>query len=27
VDDEGSIYVLEWVKWGRVRKLRHTPVA
>ncbi|MEQ1859101.1 MAG: hypothetical protein ABMA13_04130 [Chthoniobacteraceae bacterium] len=25
VDDEGSIYVVEWVGWGRVRKFRHTP--
>ena len=26
VDSKGSIYVLEWVGWGRVRKLTHTPV-
>jgi hypothetical protein len=26
VDNEGSIYVVEWVGWGRVRKFRHTPV-
>jgi hypothetical protein len=26
VDSEGSIYVVEWVPWGRVRKFRHTPV-
>lgn len=26
VDSEGSIYVVEWVGWGRVRKFRHTPV-
>lgn len=25
VDAEGSIYVVEWVGWGRVRKFRHTP--
>ena len=25
VDSEGSIYVVEWVGWGRVRKFRHTP--
>ena len=25
VDSKGSIYVVEWVKWGRVRKLTHTP--
>ena len=25
VDSEGSIYVLEWVGWGRPRKFRHTP--
>jgi peptidylamidoglycolate lyase len=26
LDSEGSIYVVEWVGWGRVRKFRHTPV-
>jgi DNA-binding beta-propeller fold protein YncE len=26
IDKEGSIYVVEWVPWGRVRKLKHTPV-
>ena len=25
VDSKGSIYVVEWVGWGRVRKFRHTP--
>lgn len=25
VDSKGSIYVVEWVGWGRVRKLTHTP--
>jgi sugar lactone lactonase YvrE len=25
VDSEGSLYVVEWVGWGRVRKFRHTP--
>ena len=25
VDSKGNIYVLEWVGWGRVRKLTHTP--
>ncbi len=25
VDSKGSIYVVEWVGWGRVRKLQHTP--
>lgn len=25
VDSEGNIYVVEWVNFGRVRKLRHTP--
>ncbi len=25
VDAEGSLYVVEWVGWGRVRKFRHTP--
>lgn len=27
VDSKGSIYVVEWVPWGRVRKLTHTPTA
>jgi len=27
VDSKGSIYVVEWVPWGRVRKLKHTPAA
>lgn len=26
VDAQGSLYVVEWVGWGRVRKFRHTPV-
>jgi hypothetical protein len=26
VDSKGSLYVLEWVPYGRVRKFRHTPV-
>jgi peptidylamidoglycolate lyase len=25
VDSQGNIYVVEWVSYGRVRKLRHTP--
>ncbi len=25
VDSKGNIYVVEWVTWGRVRKLTHTP--
>ncbi|MDX1961676.1 MAG: hypothetical protein SFX18_00900 [Pirellulales bacterium] len=25
VDSQGSLYVLEWVPYGRVRKFRHTP--
>lgn len=25
VDSKGNLYVLEWVSWGRVRKLTHTP--
>ena len=27
VDSKGNIYIVEWVPWGRVRKLTHTPVA
>jgi hypothetical protein len=27
VDSQGSLYVLEWVPYGRVRKFRHTPMA
>ncbi len=27
VDSKGNIYVVEWVGWGRVRKLAHTPTA
>jgi peptidylamidoglycolate lyase len=27
VDSKGNIYIVEWVGWGRVRKLTHTPVA
>jgi sugar lactone lactonase YvrE len=27
VDSQGSIYVVEWVPTGRVRKLKHTPNA
>ena len=26
VDSKGSLYVLEWVPYGRVRKFAHTPV-
>jgi len=26
VDSKGSLYVLEWVPYGRVRKFTHTPV-
>ncbi len=25
LDSKGSLYVLEWVGWGRVRKFHHTP--
>jgi hypothetical protein len=25
VDSKGSLYVLEWVPYGRVRKFTHTP--
>jgi hypothetical protein len=25
VDSQGSLYVVEWVPYGRVRKFRHTP--
>lgn len=27
VDSQGSLYILEWVPYGRVRKFKHTPVA
>lgn len=27
VDSKGNIYVVEWLPWGRVRKLKHTPAA
>ena len=25
VDSKGSLYILEWVPYGRVRKFTHTP--
>ena len=25
VDSKGNFYVVEWVPYGRVRKLAHTP--
>jgi peptidylamidoglycolate lyase len=26
VDSQGSLYILEWVPYGRVRKFKHTPM-